>query len=96
MPGIRAALGLDTAPVQEAYQRFYGEPLASIYAVQVAFLERLRWVTSGIGRRLEALPPFWVALALTLPVGPGLLALPIAIAGSERCRASCCSSSSGY
>ena len=38
-------------------------------------------MTSRVGRRLEALPPFWVALGLTLPVGAGLLALPIALAG---------------
>jgi amino acid permease len=81
VPGIRAALGLDTAEVQAAYQRFYGESLASIYVVKVVFGERLRWATSAVGPRLEALPPFWVALALTLPVGPGLLALPIAVAG---------------
>jgi amino acid permease len=81
VPGIRAALGLDTEAVQEAYQRFYSESLASIYVRKAVFGERLRWMTSGIGRRLEGLPPFWVALALTLPVGPGLLALPIAIAG---------------
>ena len=37
VPGIRAALGLDTAAVQEAYQRFYGEPLASIYTPKVVF-----------------------------------------------------------
>ena len=47
VPGIRAALGLDTAEVQEAYQRFYGEPLASIYTRKVVFGERLRWMTVG-------------------------------------------------
>jgi amino acid permease len=78
---IRAALGLDTAAVQEAYQLLYGKPLASIYAPEVAFLERARWATAAVARRLEELPPFWVALLLTLPVGPGLLALPIAVAG---------------
>jgi amino acid permease len=81
VPRIRAALGLDSAQVQEAYQRFYGQPLGSIYTPEVVFLERLRWATSAVARRLEALPPFWVALALTLPVGPGLLALPIAVSG---------------
>lgn len=81
VPGIRAALGLDTAAVQEVYQRFYGEPLAAIYARKVVFGEQLRWLTAGIGRRLETLPPFWVALVLTLPLSAGLLALPIALAG---------------
>ena len=46
MPGIRAALGLDTAAVQAAYQRLYGEPLAAIYTRKVVFGERLRWMTS--------------------------------------------------
>ena len=81
VPGIRAALGLDTAMVQEAYQRFYGEPLASIYTRKVVFGDRLRWMTSRVGRQLETLPPFWVALGLTLPLSAGLLALPIALAG---------------
>jgi len=80
VPGIRATLGLDTPAVQQAYQRLYGEPLSSIYAAESGLGDRLRWAMSAVARSLEALPPFWVAFALTLPVGPGLLALPIAMA----------------
>jgi amino acid permease len=80
VPGIRAALGLDDGAVQQAYQRLYREPLSSIYAPQVAPGDRARWALSASAARLEGLPPFWVAFALTLPVGPGLLALPIAVA----------------
>jgi len=40
----------------------------------------VRWVLSVLAGSLEAVPPFWVAFALTLPLGPGLLALPIAVA----------------
>jgi len=80
VPGIRAALGLDTPAVQQAYQRLYGQPLSSLYATESNLGHRLRWALSAVARSLEALPPFWVAFALTLPVGPGLLALPIAVA----------------
>lgn len=80
VPGIRVALGLDEAGIQQAYQRLYGEPLSSIYAAKTAMSDRARWALSRLARWLEALPPFWVAFALTLPVGPGLLALPIAVA----------------
>jgi amino acid permease len=80
VPGIRAALGLDTPAVQQAYQRLYGESLSSLYAAESSLGDRLRWALSAVARSLEALPPFWVAFALTLPVGPGLLALPIAMA----------------
>jgi amino acid permease len=80
VPGIRTSLGLDETAVQEVYQRLYREPLASIYAPAITFRDRLRWALSGLADWLEALPPFWIAFALTLPVGPGLLALPIALA----------------
>ena len=80
VPGIRAALGLDEATVQAAYERLYAEPLSSIYAPQTTRRDRVRWALSGLAARLEGLPPFWVAFALTLPAGAGLLALPIAFA----------------
>jgi amino acid permease len=80
VPGIRTALGLDGEAVQQEYQRLYKEPLSSIYAPEITFRDRVRWLLSGLADRLEGLPPFWVAFALTLPVGPGLLALPIAVA----------------
>jgi amino acid permease len=83
MPGIRAALGLDEATVQQAYQRLYHEPLETIYAPQVKLADRLRWAWAALAGWLESLSPFWTAFALTLTetVGAGILALPIALAG---------------
>jgi amino acid permease len=80
VPGIRMVLGLDEEVVQRAYERFYKASLSSIYAPSTTRRDRLRWFLSGLAARLESLPPFWVALAVTLPVGSGLLALPIAVA----------------
>jgi amino acid permease len=79
---IRAMLGLDTDPVRRAYQRQYGRPLESIYAPRMRLFDRLRWAWAGLARKLDALPPFWTAFALTLTetVGAGILALPIALA----------------
>ncbi|HYY89009.1 MAG TPA: hypothetical protein VFA49_09455 [Chloroflexota bacterium] len=82
-PRLRAALGLDLAPVQEAYLQRYGKPLATIYAPRVAPGARLRWQVAGVGAWLEGLPPFWQAcvsvLALSFP--QAALALSIATAG---------------
>jgi amino acid permease len=82
-PGIRAALGLAETSVRQAYQQLYGRSLGTIYAQRSPLVDRLRWVTHGLGVRLESLPPFWTAYALTLTetVGSGVLALPIAVAG---------------
>jgi len=80
IPGIREALGLDEAATQQAFQRLYGEPLSTIYAPEVTPRERLRWASAKVTSRLESLPSFWVAFGLTLPLGAGLLALPIAVA----------------
>lgn len=82
VPELRAALGLDQAAVQQAYQRLYSEPLESIYTTQVKPIDRLRWAWAGLGRWSEKLSPFWTAFALTLTetVGAGILALPIALA----------------
>ncbi len=80
VPGIRAALGLDTAAVQEAYQRLYDQPLETIFAPRSTWRDRLGWSWTRLSGWLESLPPFWVAFGLTLPIGPGLLALPIAVA----------------
>jgi hypothetical protein len=83
VPGIRAALGLDTAAVQQAYQRLYREPLATLYVVRPTVGERLRWLWAVLARWLESLSPFWAAFSLTLTglIRTGVLALPIAIAG---------------
>ena len=57
--------------------------LATLRAAPLPFRERLRWMRDALSRRLEGLPPFWLAFALTLTetVGVGVLALPIAFAG---------------
>src|SRR5665811_561690 len=81
--GLRQALGLDNDAVRQAYQRLYREPLDSIFAERPSLANRLRWTLAAFGNRLESLPPFWTAFALTLTetVGAGILALPIALAG---------------
>jgi amino acid permease len=82
VPGIRAALDLESAGVSRAFERVHGRPLASVYAQRIPWPERLRWLRSRAAHRLESLPPFWTAFALTLTetVGAGILALPIALA----------------
>jgi amino acid permease len=80
IPGIRAALGLEEAATQNEFQRLYREPLSTIYAPEVTPRERFRWASAKVASTLESLPPFWVAFGLTLPLGAGLLALPIAVA----------------
>jgi amino acid permease len=81
VPGVRAALDLDTEAVEGEYQRLYGQPLPSIYAPEITFLDRVRWAWTALAKRLDALPPFWIACALTLIIGGVTLALPIAAAG---------------
>ncbi len=83
VPQLRAALALDDPAVQQSYQRMYGQPLDSIYAPSVSLLEQLRWIYAHISDRLENLPPFTSAYALTLTetIGGSTLALPIALAG---------------
>src|ERR671911_1687194 len=82
VPGIRAALGLDDALVQQAFQRLYHQPLATIFAARTTPGNRLRWGWAALSGWLENLPPFWTAYSLTLTetVGATILALPIAVA----------------
>ena len=82
VPNIRTALGLDEKPVQQAYNTLYREPLESIFALRARPIDRLRWIWAALAKRLESVPPFWTAFALTLTetVGAGILALPIALA----------------
>ena len=81
-PRLQVALGLNSATVQEAYRRLYTVPVVSIYADRLGLIDRLRWLWSGLGTRLDELQPFWTAYALTLTntVGSSILALPIALA----------------
>lgn len=82
-PGVRAALGLDTPAVMDAYQQQYGRPLRDIYVPRLGLTEQARWAWTRLASWLENLSPFWAAFALTLTelVGAGILALPIAVAG---------------
>ena len=82
VPGLRQALGVDDPAVEEAYSRLYGRPLATVFADELPWRERLRWTRAAASQRLESLPPLWTAFALTLTetVGAGTLALPIALA----------------
>ena len=78
---LRTALGLDTDPVQTAYQSLYGVPITTIYAPEVRLSDRMRWAVARVAGRLDALPAFWLAFVVTLIIGAVNLALPIAVAG---------------
>ncbi len=81
--GIAAALGADDPAVVAQYERQAGAPLAAMRSAPLRRSERVRWLRDRVSRRIESLPPFWLAFALTLTetVGVGVLALPIALAG---------------
>ncbi|MCB0196774.1 MAG: hypothetical protein KDJ65_32780 [Anaerolineae bacterium] len=82
VPGLRAALNLDSDAVGQAYQRLYNRPLTSIYTSRVISLrDQLRWRWATLAGRLENLPPFWLTCILTVVIGAVSLALPIAVAG---------------
>jgi amino acid permease/DNA-binding MarR family transcriptional regulator len=83
VPNLRQAVGLDDEPVRRAYRRLYREPIASIYAARATPMATLRWAWTALAGRLESLPAFWIAYALTLTetIGVTILALPIALAG---------------
>jgi amino acid permease len=83
VPNVRDALGLDQQAVATAFEAQQRRPLNSIYAFALPLSERLRWARSGLAARIENLPPFWMAYALTLTemIGAGVLVLPIALAG---------------
>ncbi|MDQ3810167.1 MAG: hypothetical protein M3336_07745, partial [Chloroflexota bacterium] len=82
VPAVRRALGLDDAAVNAAHQRMYGQPVRAIFASAVGWREEVRWLWARLAQRLDALPPFWTAFALTLTetIGAGTLAVPIAMA----------------
>lgn len=81
--GIRRVLGAADAAVTAAFQRQANVTVESFAAAPLRAGERWRWFRSRAAARLENLPPFWLAFALTLTetVGGGILALPIALAG---------------
>jgi amino acid permease len=82
VPALRHALGVDEPAVDEAFARLHGQPIETLYATHIPHRDRLRWARAGLAHRLETLPPFWTAFALTLTetIGAGILALPIALA----------------
>jgi len=81
--GVADALGADDPAVQAEHRRQSGGSVDDLRAVPLNNRERFRWLRASASRRLENLPPFWLAFALTLTetVGVGVLALPIAFAG---------------
>jgi amino acid permease len=83
VPNIRGALGLDQTATARSFEAQQKRPLDSIYASALPVSERLRWARSRFAVRIEDLPPFWMAYALTLTemIGAGVLVLPIALAG---------------
>jgi len=80
IPNIRESLRLADPEIHKTYQDLYGQPLDSIYTPKISIKERFRWFSTSFAYRLETLPPFWMALALTMPGATGLIALPIAFA----------------
>jgi amino acid permease len=79
---ISAALGLDEPAVIARYEQLHGTHIDSLYPDRIPLRERFRWFRHAVATRLENLPPFWTAFALTLTetVGAGILALPITFA----------------
>lgn len=82
IPNIVAALGLSEPAVQTAFEASGAKSLSTIYQPDLGMAERIKWAWSRLSGRLESLPPFWTAFALTITeiVGAGTLALPIAFA----------------
>ena len=83
VPRILAALGADDPGVQAAYARQFGAPVSASYAPVQSVGDRARWARATGSERLEELPPFWMAFAITATetIAEGILAVPIAIAG---------------
>ncbi|MEO5987016.1 MAG: hypothetical protein ABIW50_00465 [Candidatus Limnocylindria bacterium] len=83
VPRLRRALGLDEATVKDAFERQHGRPIASIYADRLTIREQLAWARAGAAERIERMPAFWIAYALSITetIGEGILIVPIAVAG---------------
>jgi hypothetical protein len=82
IPNIRAALGLDTPEVQQAYEQLYRAPLSGLFAPGLNYVERFRWALNAVLTRLDNLTPFWLAFTLCLlgNAPEGILILPMAVA----------------
>ncbi len=79
-PGIRAALGLETDEVKSTYTQIYDTPLAIQAVPKTTLADRLRWQWTTLAKRLDSLPPTWMAFMFTLVIGGVTLAIPIAAA----------------
>ena len=82
VPGIRAALGLDTDAVTRAYQRQYGVAVDTVYVARASAMDWLPWAWTRLSARVDSLSPFWLTFALTVAFGlsQAFLALPTAVA----------------
>ena len=83
VPGIAAALGVADPTVAAMFAARGGAVIDSIYAPRLSIRDRWRWWRAAAAYRLEHLPAFWMAFALTLTetIGEGVLTVPIAVAG---------------
>jgi hypothetical protein len=81
VPGIRAALGLDTEPVARAFEDQAGHPIATLWSRPGPF-ELARWIAGAPGRWLERTSPFRASAALTflLSMGQTVVIVPLAVA----------------
>jgi amino acid permease len=77
---LRAALGLDSDAVGDAYRGLFGTSPQATFGERLSIADRLRWSASRLAGRLDALPAFWLAFVVTLIIGAVNLALPIAVA----------------
>jgi hypothetical protein len=81
VPGIRAALGIDTEPVGRAFENQAGRPIASLWS-RPEPIELVRLTAGAPGRWLERTSPFRAAAALTflLSMGQTVVIVPLAVA----------------
>lgn len=78
---IQEVLGIRSEETAAEYEKLYGEPIRSIFAEEVRWMDKIRWQWARIAGWLNHMPVFWLAFALTLIIGAVTLALPIAVAG---------------
>jgi hypothetical protein len=83
VPGIAAALGVTDPAVVASFAGRGGAAIDSVYASRLSIRDRWHWWRAAAAFRLEHLPAFWMAFALTLTetIGEGILTVPIAVAG---------------
>ncbi|MHC5826685.1 MAG: hypothetical protein ACYT04_65160, partial [Nostoc sp.] len=69
IPSIQVVLGLNEEAVQQAYYLLYKKPLETIFASELSRTEKLKWTITAFDRRLESIPPFWLASLVTIALG---------------------------